>query len=416
MQSVILEPIQDKSISTVYISRCLAAICLFFSITFPTALQEIKYCLLLGIIFFMLIDFKNFALWRGTVFLSLYFAFIGLVGSAYGLIVANPGALHVMTVMVIYPILFSFFSILYKPGDINKILVILFWCACVIIVIHALYIFSAMGMDGGKSMLFLSQIYNGDDGIYIDGHFVKYTLPSVSSMVFLVPCIFFKIVLKKSQWFSLIIFSLLIALSILANRRGIFITSGLVFLLALSILIFYKRLFHIHFGLLIACAIIGSLILLMNDNYIFDRIISSLDFTYDRSNLERRYQWDALMKGFMESPLFGAGAGAVAEYVRSDTMPWAYELYYTSILFQYGLFGFISYAAGIVLLSCFMFKQVISYNLSRDSRTAVFCFFMGFIAFILATETNPYLAKFDYMWVIFIPVAMLNSYKLKGSI
>jgi hypothetical protein len=38
-----------------------------------------------------------------------------------------------------------------------------------------------------------------------------------------------------------------------------------------------------------------------------------------------------------------------------------------------------------------------------------FPFLAGLICFMIANGTNPYLAKFDYMWIIFIPVALLNS-------
>ena len=38
-----------------------------------------------------------------------------------------------------------------------------------------------------------------------------------------------------------------------------------------------------------------------------------------------------------------------------------------------------------------------------------FYFLAGFLSFMIANATNPYLAKFDYMWVMFIPVAMMND-------
>ena len=30
--------------------------------------------------------------------------------------------------------------------------------------------------------------------------------------------------------------------------------------------------------------------------------------------------------------------------------------------------------------------------------------------FLIMNATNPYLAKFDYLWVIFLPVALINAY------
>jgi len=31
-------------------------------------------------------------------------------------------------------------------------------------------------------------------------------------------------------------------------------------------------------------------------------------------------------------------------------------------------------------------------------------------SFLIINATNPYLAKFDYLWVIFLPVALINTH------
>ncbi|APO80680.1 hypothetical protein BL240_03900 [Pseudomonas putida] len=90
-------------------------------------------------------------------------------------------------------------------------------------------------------------------------------------------------------------------------------------------------------------------------------------------------------------------------------MPWAYELFYVSLIFQYGIFGFVIYGLGVVALIVFLAQQV--RRKGRDSFE--FCFLSGLVSFLLATATNPYLAKFDYMWVLFIPVALMNYHLVK---
>ena len=38
----------------------------------------------------------------------------------------------------------------------------------------------------------------------------------------------------------------------------------------------------------------------------------------------------------------------------------------------------------------------------------------GLFCFLIINATNPYLASFDYLWVVFLPVAILNAYILRG--
>lgn len=37
---------------------------------------------------------------------------------------------------------------------------------------------------------------------------------------------------------------------------------------------------------------------------------------------------------------------------------------------------------------------------------------VGTACFLIANTTNPYLAKFDYIWVVFLPVALINIWLL----
>jgi O-antigen ligase len=116
-----------------------------------------------------------------------------------------------------------------------------------------------------------------------------------------------------------------------------------------------------------------------------------------------------MMAEFVNSPLFGSGAGAAAQYQRSIEQPWAYELAYIAFLFQYGVVGFIIYAAGIILLTYHLTAQI-----KKNGRNSFEFFYLaGFISFMIANATNPYLAKFDYMWVLFIPVAIMNQSLLR---
>jgi O-antigen ligase len=144
--------------------------------------------------------------------------------------------------------------------------------------------------------------------------------------------------------------------------------------------------------------------------YYVDVITSILNFTDNRSNLERLYQYNSLKTGILDAPLVGYGAGAVAHYVRSTTWPWLYELYYLAFIFQYGIIGFSIYALGVAFLCLELLRAV-----KKKGRSSFEYYLLsGFIAFMLANATNPYLPSFDFMWIIFIPYAIVNRRLCSG--
>ena len=147
---------------------------------------------------------------------------------------------------------------------------------------------------------------------------------------------------------------------------------------------------------------------MINTDMLYESILSIIQFNSDPSNNERLLQLYALYDGFSESPLIGAGAGAVASYIRSYEHPWAYELYYVSLLFQYGIIGFMFYLAGVIYLIASMIKKMCysQYNVYNVYYVSILS---GMVSFLIATFTNPYLAKFDYMWVIFLPASIVLS-------
>jgi hypothetical protein len=69
------------------------------------------------------------------------------------------------------------------------------------------------------------------------------------------------------------------------------------------------------------------------------------------------------------------------------------------------------YLAGVI----WIFWQAIGVMrrspLSASLRPVV----VGSICFLLANATNPYLAKFDYLWTIFLPLAYVNFWRLKTA-
>jgi O-antigen ligase len=147
---------------------------------------------------------------------------------------------------------------------------------------------------------------------------------------------------------------------------------------------------------------------------IAERFSSGFDFganSFDDSPDARYQQYFALVRGWLENPLIGSGLGASAYgSTRSDTMPWAYELYYFLMLFHTGLLGFMAYTAGIVWIYWTGMKIIKRGGITSQSLLPVL---VGMSGLLIATVTNPYLARFDGIWVIFLPLAFINHWLLK---
>jgi O-antigen ligase len=135
--------------------------------------------------------------------------------------------------------------------------------------------------------------------------------------------------------------------------------------------------------------------------------------TADNSAIERHQQVIALWHGWLERPFLGAGHGfGVLGSIRSETMPWAYELTYLALLFQTGIVGFAAYSAGVLWIICR------SIDIIRDGGSLgriMLPMLVGFCGLLIANATNPYLLKFDGMWMLFLPLAVVNCGLLTQS-
>jgi len=142
---------------------------------------------------------------------------------------------------------------------------------------------------------------------------------------------------------------------------------------------------------------------------LWDRFVAGFDLsaqTLDLSAMERRAQFLALSRGWLNNPFWGAGHGASAlGSIRSETMPWSYELYYLALLYQTGLVGFTAYAAGVV----WVFRR--GFKIIREGGhlgQLMIPMLAGCAGFVIAAGTNPYLERFDGLWFLFLPLAVIN--------
>jgi O-antigen ligase len=276
-------------------------------------------------------------------------------------------------------------------------------------------------------------------GIGFHEGYVGMQYPGLNSLPFLIPFLFASLLTRSPgdksgpvsrTWLRISLFSGL-AMVLASGRRALLLVTFMAPLITFFFLRFHPsqtwRLSIRAFFRAVAFLAVSSVIVLLlidiiyevNLSSLFDRVSEGFDFratTFDEGAGARHEQYLALIRGWFENPLLGAGHGASAYgSIRSETMPWAYELSYVALLFQVGLLGFLAYVAGVVWIYWVGIRMI-----GEGGALAHMMIpgLVGMTCFLVATATNPYLARFDGLWVLFLPLAVIN-YRLShfaGSI
>jgi len=112
---------------------------------------------------------------------------------------------------------------------------------------------------------------------------------------------------------------------------------------------------------------------------------------------ERTIQKPFLVRGFLESPLIGAGLGAYAGYPRSEDRPWTYELTYHQMLFNMGALG-----VGLVTaLFLAYFALVVRLIRAFPADSAIpFALLLAICSLLIGSYSNPYVRSFDFLFFV----------------
>lgn len=130
----------------------------------------------------------------------------------------------------------------------------------------------------------------------------------------------------------------------------------------------------------------------------------------------RGEQFRALLQDWSNSPLLGFGHGAAAKgSLRGAAygQPWAYELTYVALLFHTGIIGILLYASALTWV-IFMGMKVM--RSGEGDWLYMPPVLVGVVCFLIANATNPFLEKFDALWVVFFPVILINRWLLEKCV
>jgi hypothetical protein len=403
---------------------------LFFIMLFvPSAYQPIKAVLgaiVLEIIAVDALVHDRLAVHRIVLLWTLFMVTIGSAFIFLGLLNDAPGALRMSTVYILWPLIFTIFVAAVSDERRLRGLLVVLVTATIAIGLYTLsYILHAAGWLPDSLYISLDQEQN--IGFYHG--YIKYIMHSVSSLFFLVPYVIAALMTwpRKqaipiaSVWLW-IAFILGIILVLLSARRALLVVVTISPLIALffqgllpSSMRWVRRDVGLRF-LLYAGIFLAGLLICLAIIYKFslwsltETFAVGWDLTGDESALARRDQFFPLLQEWSESPLFGVGHGASAKgYIRSVEQPWAYELAYLALLFHTGMLGFLAYTAGVAWIFWMGVKII---RLGNRLSFYMIPVLVGCTCFLIGNSTNPYLEKFDYIWVIFLPVAFINSWLL----
>lgn len=362
---------------------------------------------------------KRFFYTRWSLSASILSICTGAIWLFYGLLNNNPGAIFSVAIYLVWPIFYILFS-----GQITD--------ERVVVTLHKLITFFALFLGvfvinfalievGIFENNLLNTINLGQAIVFYEGYSEMRLYP-LSTLVFVVPYLiayFISTYSASNLWsrtYIIVCITLAMVVVILAGRRALMINAVLapLILFALSIAgsaALRRKILQDAKRLVVFMPFF--IILLLAAPYLLKIDLSGM-IGYLREAFEPSQAWEArvrveqiqsLLEGWMQSPLIGHGLGSTTGYTRSDR-PWEYEIQYVMLLFQIGLLGLFLYV--VVTASVYYHGVKISSDSSSKVRPILLSSLVGLSSFLIANASNPYLQAFGHLWVLFLPIGLIN--------
>ena len=398
-----------------------------FMMVLPASWQFERALFLFFICSWAAINIRNIKLryCREILIISIICLALSLFQIVVGLINNNPGAVRVSGVFFFWPLAYLLFVGLFnKIEDLKPFLNLIIFGLFGVEILTIIFISDFLGVSSLGTLRIFEQmnpsinigIYEGESGLFHSG---------LTTLNFSLPFLITKIIIdvRRNEYrkidISIALIGVLIAL--LSGRRALWIILSLspFFYIVINSyvtkkidILFILKVFMMGFLLFITLVYF----LQLDVSLLLDRLVAGFDFgdSTNESAFRRNEQYHALLNGWLDSPIIGSGHGAAAQdNINLAEMQWAYELSYLALLFHVGIIGFFIYFASIIWMIIMLSYYAKEY---QNYSYLVLPLLVGLVCFLIANASNPYLLKFDYLWVIFLPLAFLNAFCLKSSI
>lgn len=354
--------------------------------------------------------YMNKTIW---IFWCLNF-FVCVVAFIIGIIKGNPGAFRVTTVALVWPVLYLYFMMnIHSLDVIRQLFKVIVYGGIITGLLNALLLLNKAYLGIG-ALSAVAEMLGYKYGIY-DGY-MEFFSPTQSFFPYF---LFFYVSLlcvprkdiqinRKHLLFGSVLMAILILLS---GRRAMWVVVCLLPFILVGVLRYTNMgksglLLRFVFFITVFVLIVGYVILSYSSIDIISAQVSSIfEFYEDASNYERTLQFRSLKNDFFSSPFLGNGLGHASAYVRTPEAPWEYELEYNYEWAVYGILGslvqYITY--GWILVKGLKIVKG-NYRFAEYLIPPI----VAFAAMGIINATNPYLAKFDFLWTFFLPIIILN--------
>ena len=405
---------------------------LFMMVLYPAVPELLKvkavaFGLLLACIVIKYLFSRRLSLQRGILLGALFFCAIGLFWAFRGAVDSPAGARKQAQVYAMWPLVYT---VLMAGLASARALVGL---QRTMVTSAALLGLSGIGFIVSQTgfvpeFWFFNPFPSQDQLVTFSEGLMEIRIAGLTSIAYLIPFLFASVVVYSPDafgarrlwlWIALV---LQLALVFMSGKRAllVIVAAAPVIVLLLRCFLPTATSFAGRFGayrvLLGVSVFLGGILFYLSAYHDFapsripEMLAEGFAFTEASSANSRYLQFWALLEGWSQHPILGAGHGTNVSYIRSDTMPWSYELFYLAILYQTGLLGFFLYAAGIAWIY-WMGTRIIRQG--GTLAAVALSNLAGMTGVLIANGTNPYLVRFDGLWAIFIPVAVINCWLLR---
>jgi hypothetical protein len=354
----------------------------------------------------------NFTLWLATLI-------TGAFGITWGIVNDAPGALRVLSVFIIWPAVYMLFIGLAHGLEIMRRIENALLLGISLAAAMSLIVFGA-GLLGFGNIVFPLLAFQEASFGYYEG-FVEFRILNLTTVMYGFPFVFSLLLARRRELKSMqrillwVLLSILMLIAIGSGRRMFW----LLVLLTPFLAVFFLQLSALRLRVLpmlgsaakpVVIAVLAFISLTVAFDFQLDVLAQEFIAAFlgrEESSGARYEQAGPLWDAFVNSPLIGNGLGSAVDVTRSTSQPWAYELSYLALLMNVGVLGFIAYsvAAGwIVLQGMYLARK------NHEFASMFLPLLTAMSGFLIMNATNPYLGKFDFLWVIFLPVALINAY------
>jgi len=337
---------------------------------------------------------------------------VGLMGLAVGLWHHNPGARPTITIFVVEPVVIGLLlgSLWQLPGH-RRTIVSALDTALVSAVVLGVALYAVKRGGGTMPSFLVDPAYSAVD---TTGATLRTNFQGFNSLAFLAPYAMARGVQARRTsftWRTVLVCAAVLGV-VLSGRRMFYLTVPAVTVLGILCLALLMRRFLrrpiqrrqvVAFvgSLAIATVVTAAVVAVVALSPMQAVSRTAGQVTVSTHNDVRTNQSRHFVDAIRESPIWGHGSGAVVPgHIRDLDRPWAYELTYHSILFDFGILG------SLVLLAWTLWMAWRLWGLVRAGDTLATAVSAGWVGVLLASVYDPYLLKIDGMWMVFIPYGL----------